>query len=147
MKLIKRLREDFPDILFESGKDNLWLPDERKIIFCSGDDIGLLHELGHALCNHFEFSQDIELIHAERDAWDKAIELGERYEINIDKKRVESALDWYRDWLHNRSLCPKCSQNGVQDQDNLDYFCINCDTKWQANDARKTGLKRYKKHP
>ena len=147
MKLIERLREDFSDITFELGEENLWFPDENKIVFHPNDNVGLLHELGHAMCGHSNFVQDIELIHAERDAWNKAIKLGKKYNIKISEDRIETTLDWYRDWLHNRSLCPKCSQNGIQDKKSLLYSCINCGTSWQSNDARKTNLRRYKSTP
>lgn len=146
MKLVKRLREDFPDILFELGEENLWLPEENKIIFREDDGVGLLHELGHALCGHSEFIQDIELIHAECDAWEKAKELGEAYGVEIDEERIEAALEWYRDWLHQRSICPVCGQNGIQSRENGSYSCLNCDTSWKANDARQTGLRRKKQN-
>lgn len=144
MKLARQLEKDFPDLLFEPGEENLWIPDEKKIIFKPNDEDGLLHELGHALCGHSEFTQDIELMHAECDAWEKAKELGEKYDVEIDEDRIDTALNWYRDWLHQRSVCPKCDQNGIQSRKNGNYRCLNCGTSWRANDARRTSLRRIK---
>ncbi|MCL1876552.1 hypothetical protein FWF74_00715 [Candidatus Saccharibacteria bacterium] len=148
--LIKKLRVDFPEFNFEKSEHNFYLPTE-KTIFYTGDAARLLHELGHGILDHKDFVQDIELIHIERDAWDKAREIAPKYGVEIDDSAVENALDDYRDWLHARSLCPKCRQTGVQSRENLNYYCVSCNTKWSANDARSCGLKRRliktKNHP
>ena len=144
MELIARLKADFGQFSFEEADENLWLPEKNKILYIKNDPVGVLHELGHALGGHKDFTQDIELLHAERDAWDKALELSKKYGVKINSERVETAMDWYRDWLHARSACPECSQNGIQQRANGYYKCLNCETTWQANDARQTGLKRYK---
>jgi ribosomal protein L37AE/L43A len=144
MKFFEVLAQDFPDFTFEIGDKNLWLPYENKIIFSAGDKVGVLHELGHAICGHNKFVQDIELIHAERDAWDKAIKLGEKYGVKISQSRIEKSMDWYRDWLHIRSTCPKCSQNGVQKRSGRHYECLNCGSVWNTNDGRNARIHRYK---
>lgn len=144
MKLIKRLQDHYPNIVFKAGEENLWLPNKKTIIFRPSDEIGLLHELGHALCGHTDFNQDIELLHAERDAWDKAVELSKIYGVNMDENRIETAMDWYRNWLHARSLCPECGQNGIQQRSTGNYKCLNCATIWQSSDARMKELRRHK---
>jgi ribosomal protein L37AE/L43A len=143
MKLIKQLRADFGQFSFVEGDENLWLPDENKILYCPSDKVGVLHELGHALCGHKDFVQDIEIIHAERDAWDKAIELGQKYGVKISPKRIEKAMNWYRDWLHLRSTCPKCAQNGIQQRSDRRYKCLNCGAVWNTNDGRNARTHRY----
>lgn len=114
----------------------------HTIHYDPNDPVGTLHELGHAICNHQKYGRDIELVIMEREAWDRALELSRRYGIDIDPDEIEDYLDTYRDWLDKRSRCPKCHQTGWQDQQQLTYHCPNCGSSWQANDARKTALRR-----
>lgn len=114
----------------------------EQAIFYDNDAAKLLHELGHALLDHRDFVHDVDLLHIERDAWEKARQLAQKYEMEIDDDTVETALDSYRDWLHARSLCPRCHQTGLQDNQTLNYYCVNCPARWQVNDARACGLKR-----
>ena len=143
MSLVETLRRDFPAVLFVAT-DGIprWLPEEKTIYYTDGDDANLLHELGHALLGHKSFTQDVELLHSERDAWEKAREIGERYGVKISEKRIEDAMDKYRDWLHERSLCPDCGQTGLQRRSDSQYECFNCLTVWKANDARICALRR-----
>ena len=147
MKLVEVIQKDFPKFSFITGDENLWFPEENKIFYVPNDKVGLLHELSHAVCGHKDFIQDIELIHAERDAWDKAKELGQRYGVKISEKRIEAAMEWYRDWLHNRSTCPECRQNGIQRRKDQHYECLNCGSVWSANDGRNARMHRYITNP
>ncbi|MCL2038055.1 hypothetical protein FWG95_03575 [Candidatus Saccharibacteria bacterium] len=140
-KLVIRLQRDFPEFRFEKSEIAHWSP-STVTVFYGDKEAELLHELGHALLDHNDFAADIELLHIERDAWEKARQLAPKYEVEIDDDTVETALDGYRDWLHARSLCPHCRQTGLQDNQTLDYYCVNCNARWQANDARVCGLKR-----
>jgi len=140
-RLTARLTRDFPKFKFKKSKVAHWSP-VKNTIFYTEDDAKTLHELSHALLGHADFIQDIELIHLERDAWEKARELAPGYGVKITDDIVETALDDYRDWLHARSLCPKCSQTGLQSRTDLVYSCLNCSARWTANDARTCGLKR-----
>lgn len=108
----------------------------------------LLHEFGHAMLQHSDYTQDINLLKMERAAWDEARTIGSDYAINIPEDTVEDALDTYRDWLHNRSLCPECSATGIQVAPLL-YQCTACHSQWRVNEARSCSLRRYltKKHP
>jgi ribosomal protein L37AE/L43A len=144
MRLIEQLRADFPQFSFVIGDENLWLPEEKRIICRNNDAIGALHELGHALSGHKGFIQDIELLKSERQAWDAARELGAKYGVKIDDNRVEASLDWYRGWLHQRSVCPVCGQNAPQERSTGRYKCLNCAAVWHTNDARMAALRRYK---
>jgi len=140
-QLIARLTADFPEFKFEKSHIDHWSPTAKTISY-TGHVAKLLHELGHALLGHADFVQDIELIHLERDAWEKARELAPKYGVKITDHVVETALDDYRDWLHARSLCPQCGQTGLQSRADLTYSCLNCGARWTANDARTCGLKR-----
>jgi ribosomal protein L37AE/L43A len=146
--LAVQLESDFPKFKFKKSDLAYWSP-TFETVFYTDDDGKLLHELGHALLGHTDFVQDIELIHLERDAWEKARELAADYGVKISDDLVETALDDYRDWLHARSLCPTCNQTGLQRREDLIYYCLNCQAHWTANDARTCGLKRrlIKKSP
>ena len=144
MKLIDRLKTDFGQFLFVVSDDNRWSPDENTIFYRDDSPVELLHEIGHALCGHKNFVQDVELLHMERDAWEKARQIAPKYGVDITDKQIESAMDEYRLWLHQRSLCPNCSQNAPQSRSDGRYRCINCDIVWNANDARRSSLRRHK---
>lgn len=86
----------------------------------------LLHELGHALCEHKSFMNDLERLKMEREAWERARELCKQYEIQYDEEFVEEQLDTYRDWLHQRSLCPRCGLTRYQ-TNRGEYHCLFCE--------------------
>jgi hypothetical protein len=142
MKLVSQLEKDFPQLVFAEGEVCRW-DYTSQTVFYSDNEVQLLHELGHALLDHQEFSSDIELLHMERGAWEKARELAKKYGCKLSIEAVETAMDSYRRWLHFRALCPTCRQLGVQTTTNK-YLCYNCATQWKPNDARQVGLKRYR---
>jgi hypothetical protein len=143
MKLVDQLKKDFSQFLFVPDEICHWSPSENTIFYLENDSIKMLHELGHAICGHNNFVQDIELIHAERDAWGKACEIATKYDIKISKEAIEKAMDSYRDWLHHRGTCPECGQTGIQRRSDRHYQCLNCNTVWNVNDGRNTRLHRY----
>lgn len=108
----------------------------------------LLHEYGHALLDHHGYKHDIDLVKLERAAWDKAFAIASSYDVTIEDTLVEDALDTYRDWLHDRSLCPHCESTGIQ-QGRHAYRCLACSATWTVNEARTCALRRYstKKRP
>ena len=140
--LIDRLRHDYPQFVFRSGQTAHWAPDSR-IIYYDRDDLTTLHELGHALLGHDTYRQDAELLQIERQAWLKAQQIAPHYGLSISDEVIEQALDSYRDWLHARSICPKCGQTGWQSRVDLTYTCPNCGSHWTANGAKRTTLRRY----
>lgn len=140
-KLADRLAGDYPQFKFIPSNRARWSSIEQTIYY-TNSPVDLLHELGHAVLNHDHYQQDIELIQIELDAWNKARELAGQYGIVINDKDIEESLDSYRDWLYQRSMCPICGQNGIQSRASLTYYCINCHTHWQVNDARSCRLRR-----
>ena len=146
--LLQALRVDFPHVTYSVGDGFYWSPASQTVYFqVNGSDaVTLLHETAHAILGHTSYSKDIDLIHLERDAWNKTVQLGSQYTVSIDISVVEEALDTYRDWLHARSLCPNCKQNGIQ-TDQTTYSCVLCDQCWLVNDARSCGLRRHKIKP
>ena len=146
ISLIKSLRTDYPQFIYMKASSFQWSHNEHTIYYtCENDDCTLLfHELSHALLNHAEYNRDIELIAIERDAWDKSKEIAANYGVIIDDDYVQSNLDTYRDWLHARSTCPKCSATGLQ-TDKHSYKCLACSNQWRTNDAKVCALRRYNK--
>lgn len=120
-----------------------WEPLDRTIRYCEGcTDAELLHELGHALEGHSDYSRDIILLGLERDAWRRARAIARTYGIVIDDDTIDHHLDTYRDWLHARSTCPVCDASGIQTAAKL-YECLACRAKWSVNEARSCGLQRH----
>lgn len=108
----------------------------------------LLHEYGHAILNHQQYRQDIELLTMERDAWDQAQRHAQKYGLAVSDDTIQGSLDTYRDWLHSRSVCPNCESTGIQTSKDA-YECLACHHSWRVNEARTCALRRYdtKKRP
>lgn len=62
----------------------------------------------------------------ERQAWTKARELAAIYKVKIDEDLIQEELDTYREWLHQKSRCPKCGLTRFQTPDKV-YHCPKCD--------------------
>lgn len=145
--LLAKLQADFPTFTFQNANDFYYSPQEKTIFYADLSQENarptLLHELAHAILDHRFYNRDIKLIAMERDAWEYALHtLGPNYHIDIPSDYVEQTMNTYRDWLHARSTCPKCSSTGVQ-TDQARYLCLGCGNSWRVNDARRCGLKRY----
>lgn len=139
-KLLSQLATDFPDLVFMSGEEFCWSPKTHTVVFRRSKDSptsewALLHEIGHALLGHHSYKSDLELISLEAQAWDKAKELGQEYGYQIDNDHIEDCMDTYRDWLHQRSSCPACSTQCLQ-QDARHYRCFNCGQVWTVTSSR-----------
>lgn len=142
--ILSKLKTDFSDIHFIKGDIFQWRPAERAVYYENiTDTVSLLHEVAHAALNHRGYTRDVELLEIEREAWDKVIsDLSKRYDVMIHEHEVENMLDTYRDWLHDRSLCPTCDATGVQ-TDRSHYSCLACLSNWRVNEARNCALRRY----
>lgn len=145
-----RLVRDFRDINFVIGDDFHWSAIDRTIThprIDSEDSFSLLlHEVGHAKLDHYQYSRDIELIDMERQAWEHAVtKLAPQYghSLAMDDDVVQDALDSYRNWLHARSSCPGCQAIGIE-VSTLYYGCLVCQSNWRVNEARVCQLRRFK---
>lgn len=144
ISLAAKLAHSYPQLHFAPGTACRWSPETATIYYAdSAPASELLHELGHALLGHQDFTRDIRLIEMERDAWQKAAALADSYQVTITDNLIDEALDSYRDWLHARSRCPQCDATGMQTGANH-YKCLACLTTWRVNDARQCALRRYK---
>lgn len=148
-KLLQKLQSDHPAIRFIEADDFFWSSKDNVIYYTKEKQASLLllHELGHALSGHKDFSFDIELLSQEREAWEMVRhKLGAHYDVTIDDDFIEDSLDTYREWLHQRALCPSCRLTGLQTKTST-YVCINCRCSWRPNDARRCALRRYVVNP
>ncbi len=135
-KLLHKLQADFPQFTFVAGQAYCWSPQNNHIFYSLEQGAsGLLHELGHALLGHGHYHSDIELLHKEVEAWERAFDLGTTYKVQIDHAHAEDCLDTYRDWLSKRSSCPSCDSSGLQDTPER-YQCPNCLHSWHVTAAR-----------
>lgn len=127
-ELVERIGRDYPELRLKEGRRFSFRP-PRAITFARDTEHGslqLLHEVGHAVLGHRDFGTDPERLRMERAAWDKARELCTIYNILYDEEFVEASLDTYRDWLHQRSKCPKCGLTRYQTADGK-YHCPRCE--------------------
>lgn len=144
-KTFRQIVRQFPAYTFKPGEFK-WSPTSQTIFYkpprTLEDLWSLLHELAHAELGHTTFGLDIELIQYEGEAWNCAAQLlAPRFGLDIDPNYIEDHLDTYRGWLFKRSLCPNCTQTGIQTTKNT-YSCINCRCLWRTNEARTCALRR-----
>lgn len=145
--LLPRLEKDFKDISFTPGDTFAWSPSRNTVIFNPDEDNSplLIHELAHGILDHHRYTHDVELLAMESQAWDKAVEIAQKYGIEINQDIVQDNLDTYRQWLHDRSTCPTCEATGYQTGKNT-YECPACAHTWRVNEARLCALRRYSKN-
>lgn len=147
VSLLKKLRVAYPQLSFRPGNHFQWDSTTQTITYpkVSQEDAWsshLLHEVAHAVLGHHSYDRDVELIAIERDAWSHArSHLADQYNVTIDTQTIETAMDSYRDWLHERSICPKCTASGIEIAKHK-YACVACRAEWQVNEARLCGLRR-----
>lgn len=139
-ELVKKILREYPSISFEKSDTYYWSPKNQTVYYNTENNTSeglwaLLHETGHALLEHLQYYSDVELVLMEVSAWEKAKELAEQQDFEIDEDHVQDCLDSYRDWLHKRSLCPDCSLAGVQ-TDTQTYACIFCHKNWKVSAER-----------
>jgi len=88
-KLIHKLKQDHPGLVFNSGRLHCWSPDKGQIFYAEserGHSIeGLLHELGHARLDHSGYISDLDLLQKEVEAWQEAQCLAELYGVKFDE--------------------------------------------------------------
>lgn len=136
--VINILLADYPQFTFAHGEVAFWSPSDKTVHYTTGkphSEASILHELAHGLLAHVNYSNDLDLLRKEIDAWELAKNISCRYDITIDANHVQDCLDTYRDWLHKRSTCPRCGMNGLQNGTKV-YTCLNCSHEWCVGSAR-----------
>ncbi len=137
--LVSELQQLYPDIHFFKGHTFVWSSKDSAVYYKADADIStarwtLLHELGHAICEHGTYSSDNELIALEVDAWEEAKAVATKLGLSIPEDHIQDCLDTYRDWQYQRSMCPSCTQNGIQESPTK-YKCINCLGTWNVTNS------------
>lgn len=153
-QLIPLLERDYPAITFKAGSVFSWSPSQQTVYYIEDSTEvsavwSLLHELGHAVCKHQDFSSDLALLKMEVEAWSQAKQLAQNYNHTIDEEHIQDCLDTYRDWLHQRSTCPTCHTTSLQ-KDARTYQCHNCNEQWhvaQNRHCRPYRMKTKQKQP
>ena len=140
--IITKIIGDHPQFQFVPSDFYGWNSQTSTIHYMKpGDPPSLLHELSHALLDHRSYDKDIELLRMEAEAWSKATSLAATYSTHIPDTEIQENIDTYRDWLHRKSICPKCEAIGIQQEAAL-YYCLSCEARWSVNEARNCSLRR-----
>lgn len=139
--LILSLQNLYPSLKFNENDRFYWSPKTNEIFYdhqASGETAAwsLLHETGHALLEHQNYSYDYDLVLIEVEAWEKAKKIAQKFDIEIDSDHIQDCLDTYRDWLDKRCTCPTCGNKSLQDTTTGKYRCFNCATVWTVNQDR-----------
>lgn len=126
--LINKIKTDYPSFAIKTGRKFAFRYPKTITIGPSEpfDSLLLLHEVSHALLGHRDYSRDIDRVKMESEAWEKAKELANHYGVEIDENLVQDELDTYREWLHQKSRCPKCGLTRFQTPDSK-YHCPRCE--------------------
>lgn len=140
--LLQKITTDYPELSFVESAHFSWHAGKKHVSYQiqPGQNHehsmwALLHELGHALLDHHEYTHDIELLQLEVAAWEHAQKLADTYHLQIDDNYIQDCLDTYRDWLHLRATCPACFSRSLQSSA-TQYRCFNCQTQWQVTRSR-----------
>ena len=126
--LIIKIKADYPSFTFKTGRKFAFRYPKTITIGPTepSEKLLLLHELSHALLGHKSYSRDIDRVKMESEAWEKAKELANHYGVEIDENLIQDELDTYREWLHQKSRCPKCGLTRFQTPDSK-YHCPRCE--------------------
>ena len=126
-RFLDALRADYPELKFRMGAKFAFRPPRSIVLGPYEPFWGLLtlHEVSHAILGHKTFGTDVERLKMESEAWDKAQDLAQSYGIEVNEDFIRGQLDTYRDWLHQKSRCPKCGQTRFQTPDSR-YHCPLC---------------------
>lgn len=140
---------DFPDINFVENEEFYWSAKTKTVFYNKGELVEkngiyrLLHEIGHALSGHKNYTSGIQLLKFETQAWKEACEIAKNYGLVINNEQIENCLDSYRDWLHLRSTCPQCKTVAIEANSNQ-YHCFNCFQKWKVPSDQRARHYRLK---
>ena len=128
VEFAERLKADYPKLKFRRGAKFAFRPPKTIVLgpYEPSWRLLALHEVSHAVLKHKDFRTDVERLKMENAAWEKARELADFYGIEVDEDLIQEELDTYRDWLHQKSRCPKCGLTRFQTPDGI-YHCPLCE--------------------
>ncbi len=138
-QIVHKLQIILPGVSFVVHDSFYWSPKSSEVFYDnqeSKENIwSLIHEASHAKLGHKNYKSDFDLLTMEMKAWECAKEIGSNLGVLIDEDHIQDCLDTYRDWLHQRSTCPGCSNVCFQSSSN-EYKCHNCYTSWKVSNSR-----------
>lgn len=127
-----KIKSDFPEFRFVTGSRFAFRPPRTIVMPKEFDEVSdntnsllFLHEVGHALSKHRDFKTEIGRLKMEVEAWEKARGLCDKYGVSFDEDLVETELDSYRNFLHQKSRCPDCGLTRFQTPDGV-FHCPKC---------------------
>jgi len=149
--MLAQLQARFPGLSYVAGASFCWSPKTRQIAYAPEANSetatwSLLHETSHALLEHTSYKSDVELLRLEVAAWEHAKELAGEFGISIDENHIQDCLDSYRDWIYARSICPRCGNKSLQQDELTHYRCFNCHNVWHVTPSRFCRAYRATKH-
>ena len=129
VEFFSRVYQDYGQFRFRIGKKFAFRPPKTIVLGPPEpfSELLALHEVSHAICKHREFRTDVERLKMEVQAWEKARELASFYGIELNEELIQQELDTYRDWLHQKSRCPKCGLTRFETSDRV-YYCPGCES-------------------
>ena len=122
---LQKVKSDYPSLSVKPGKRFLFRPPSTIVYEEGGSPLLFLHELGHFLIGMNDFKTEVGRLKIEVAAWEKAKEIAPLYDVEVDEDLIEAELDSYREWLHQKSRCPKCGLTRFQTPDGV-YHCPRC---------------------
>ena len=135
--ILNKLQAQYPHLVFTNGSLFAWSPKEKTITYTLEYEDeqhaiwALVHEVAHASLGHQHYKNDIDLLRHEVAAWSAAKTIANSLKIVIHDEHIQDCLDTYRDWIHKRASCPKCTVISLQQYD-ASYKCFNCQTTWKV---------------
>lgn len=140
-EMLYKLQQQFPAFTFRAGRGFYWSPGTNEIFYRPGAHgphgvWSLLHETSHALLGHSGYGSDFELVRLEAKTWERTKQLAAELGVTVNEDHIQDCLDTYRDWLHGRSICPRCGNKSVQQPGGRQYRCFNCHMIWRVSTSR-----------
>ena len=128
INFFERVSKDYPKLQIRIGRKFAFRTPRTVVVGPYEPSFRLLflHEVGHAISGYNDYKTDVERLKIEVIAWSEARKLAKSYGIGVDEELIQSELDTYRDWLHQKSRCPKCGLTRFQTSDSI-YHCPLCD--------------------
>ena len=133
LAFVKKLVQDYPQFRFRFNSKRFSYRNSTIFIGPPQPFFALqtLHELGHALCHHKDYTTSVSRLKIECEAWERAktayLELPDHLKtFPWDEEYIEDSLDTYRAWLHTKSTCKNCGLTCYQTEDGV-YHCPRCE--------------------
>lgn len=106
--------------------------------------VSLLHEISHCKLGHFHYQTDLELLMMEVAAWHYTRVLASEQGIKLNEAYIQDCIDSYDTWIEKRGCCPLCDNFCIEQEQNNQYQCFVCNTRWQVSSEPQQRIMRRK---